>query len=118
MKRTAICLVLLLTLCLNACGGKSKEAKAADDLISSIGEVTLESESKIEAAEQAVSALNAEDKERLEGTETLAAARKSYDTLVQEAAVAQEAADVEAVINAIGEVTLEREEAIGAARKA
>lgn len=118
MKRTAIFLSLLLTLNLCACGGKSKEAKNADDLISAIGTVTLESESKIEAAETAVSALSAEDKEHLDGAETLAAARETYDTLVQEAATAQEAADVEAAINAIGEVTLEREAAIDAARTA
>lgn len=118
MKRTAIFLSLLLTLNLCACGGKSKEAKNADDLISAIGTVTLESESKIEAAETAVSALSAEDKEHLDGAETLAAARETYDTLVQEAATAQEAVDVEAAINAIGEVTLEREAAIDAARTA
>ncbi len=117
MKKTALFLILVLTLSLCACGGKSREAKAADELISAIGAVTLQSESKIEAAERAVSALSAEDRESLEGAGTLSAARKAYDELVEEDALAQEAAAVEAAINAIGEVTLESEEAIAAARK-
>lgn len=108
--------LLLLALTLTGCG-KSQAAKDADALIAGIGTVSLESGPKLEAAEQAVSALSAEDKEQLEGSETLKTARETYNGLVQEAANAEEAAAVEAAIAAIGEVTLESEKDIDAARK-
>lgn len=116
-KTRFLFLALLLTLALSACG-KGREVQDADDLISAIGQVTLQSESRISAAEQAVSALSAEDREQLEGTDVLTAARSAYDALVREAALKEEAANVEDAINAIGEVTLDSGKAIEAAHRA
>ena len=88
-----------------------KAAKAVDDMIDAIGEVTLESESAIDAARAAYDNL----------TEAQQAEVKSYDKLTAaeaRLAVLKPAKPVEKLIDAIGEVTLESEEAIAAARTA
>ena len=88
-----------------------KAAKAVDDLIDAIGEVTLESEEAIAAARAAYEAL----------TEAQKAEVKSYDKLTAaEARLAdlKAAKPVDDMIDAIGEVTLESEGAIDAARAA
>ena len=88
-----------------------KAAKAVDDMIDAIGEVTLESESAIDAARAAYEAL----------TEAQQAEVKSYDKLTAaeaRLAVLKPAKPVEKLIDAIGEVTLGSEEAIAAARTA
>ena len=88
-----------------------KAAKAVDDLIDAIGEVTLESEEAIAAARAAYEAL----------TEAQKAEVKSYDKLTAaEARLAdlKAAKAVDDMIDAIGEVTLESEGAIDAARAA
>ena len=88
-----------------------KAAKAVDDLIDAIGEVTLESEEAIDAARAAYEAL----------TEAQKAEVKSYDKLtVAEARLAdlKAAKAVDDMIDAIGEVTLESEGTIDAARAA
>ena len=88
-----------------------KAAKAVDDLIDAIGEVTLESEETITAARAAYEAL----------TEAQQAEVKSYDKLTAaEARLAdlKAAKAVDDMIDAIGEVTLESEGAIDAARAA
>ena len=88
-----------------------KAAKAVDDLIDAIGEVTLESEEAIAAARAAYEAL----------TEAQKAEVKSYDKLTAaEARLAdlKAAKPVDDMIDAIGEVTLESEDAIAAARAA
>ena len=64
--------------------GKSKEAQAVDDQIVAIGEVSLESDELIIAAENAYSALSGDDKDSVEGYEKLKAAREEYDKLVEE----------------------------------
>ena len=105
---------------LSGCG-KSEAAQATDNLIAAIGEVTLDSEAKIVAAEQAVATLSEEDKAQLENQVTLIAARSAYDELLrqqQEAELQSKAAEVSGVIAGIGEVTLESEAAIAAARSA
>ena len=81
MKR-AITLLLSLVLCFTLCSCKSKAATDADNLICSIGEVTLNSEDVIQKAETAVGALNEKDYEQLEHLDTLKSARASYDDLV------------------------------------
>lgn len=106
-------LVMVLSLTLLGCG-QSEAAKAVDEKIAAIGTVTLDSESAILAAEQAVSRLEEKDKNQLKLTDTLSAARETYDTLVLNA----KAAEVDAVISKIGTVTLDSEKAISAARKA
>ena len=88
-----------------------KAAKAVDDMIDAIGEVTLASESDIAAARTAYEAL----------TEAQQAEVKSYDKLTAaEARLAdlKAAKPVDDMIDAIGEVTLESEGAIAAARAA
>ena len=88
-----------------------KAAKAVDDMIDAIGEVTLESEEAIAAARAAYEAL----------TEAQKAEVKSYDKLTAaEARLAdlKAAKAVDDMIDAIGEVTLESENAIDAARAA
>ena len=105
-----LALGMLLTLC--ACAGKSEAAKAVDDQIAAIGEVTLDSEQQIIDAEAAVAALTAEDLEQLDNREQLEQARKDYDQLVLQA----QADEVAAAIAAIGTVTLDSGEAIEAAR--
>ena len=88
-----------------------KAAKAVDDMIDAIGEVTLASEEAITAARAAYEAL----------TEAQQAEVKSYDKLTAaEARLAdlKAAKAVDDMIDAIGEVTLESEGAIDAARAA
>ena len=88
-----------------------KAAKAVDEKIDAIGDVTLESESAIDAARAAYKAL----------TEAQQAEVKSYDKLTAaEARLAdlKAAKAVDDQIDAIGEVTLESEDAIDAARNA
>ena len=88
-----------------------KAAKAVDDMIDAIGEVTLESENAIDAARAAYEAL----------TEAQQAEVKSYDKLTAaeaRLAVLKPAKPVEKLIDAIGEVTLGSESAIAAARTA
>ena len=105
MKRVWILtLALVMAWSLSACG-KSEAAQGVDDQIAAIGEVTLDSESKIAEAEEALAGLAEEDQEQVEGAEDLAKARTAYDALV-----------VEEMINAIGEVTLEDGEAIQTAQ--
>ena len=88
-----------------------KAAKAVDDMIDAIGEVILESEETIAAARAAYEAL----------TEAQQAEVKSYDKLTAaEARLAdlKAAKPVDDMIDAIGQVTLESEDAIAAARAA
>ena len=116
MKRiTAFLLALCLCLGLCACG-KSEAAQKVDDQITAIGQVTLDSEAAILEAENAAAALTEEERAELENLELLSQLRKDYEQLVLEA----KAADVDALITAIGTVTLEQAslDAVAAARKA
>jgi len=111
MKRLlTVVLSLILLLCLTACG-KSKEAQAVDDMITAIGEVSLDSKTAIETAESALKALEAKAAEQVESTAVLEAARAAYDILAG-------AAKVEDAIKAIGTVTLDSEKVIADARTA
>ena len=74
-------LAVSLMLSLAACG-KSEAAKAVDDQIAAIGEVTLESEAAISEAEAAVDALSEEDRKQLDNTDQLEQARADYEALV------------------------------------
>lgn len=98
-------MILLLCLFLIACG-KSAAAKDVDELIMSIGEVTLDSEEAILAAEAALSNLEEEDREQVESEEILTEARSKYSVLF-----------AEKCINDIGEVTEESESTVIYARE-
>ncbi len=104
-------LAAAMMLSLAACG-KSEAAKAVDDQIAAIGEVTLESEDAISEAEAAVDALADEDREQLDNVDKLEQARADYEALV----LAGKVSEVEDAIAAIGAVTLESADAITAAR--
>lgn len=114
MKRVILSvLILALALSMAACG-QSEAAKAADEMIAAIGEVTLDSEQAIEKAEKAVSELEEKDRKQVKQVDSLTAARQTYEALVLESAVEE----VESAISAIGTVTLESKDIIAAARKA
>ena len=111
-------LLLLLTfaLCFSLCScGKSDAAKVCEDLIGKIGEVTLDSERVIEIAEEAYEALSEEEKEQIKkSAKTLTESRETYNQLVIETKLS----GIVELIDAIGEVTLESENAIVAAEDA
>ena len=112
-KAVSLAAALLLALSLAACG-KSEEAQAVDDQIAAIGTVSLDSEDAIAAAEDALSGLSEEDRKQVENQAVLEEARTTYEDLVKQS----QADEVDAVIAAIGEVTLDSGDAIAAARQA
>lgn len=97
--------------------GEAKAAAAAtDSLIDAIGTVEYTEASKdlIDAARASYDDLNAKAKEYVTKLDTLTAAEAAYKAFVD----ADEAAAAEALIDAIGTVTLESKAAIEAARAA
>ena len=112
-KLSVLFLATILVLFLASCG-TTEAATAADEAISAIGEVTLDSLPAIEAAEGAVEALTEEERGQIDNLDVLNTARETYDRLVTEA----EAAAVDEVIAAIGPVTEDSAAAISAARAA
>lgn len=79
MKKT-ISLLLALVMCLSLCAcGKNDAVKNVETLIDAIGEVTLDSDAAIAAAEEAYNALTAEDKTAVENYALLQSARESLD---------------------------------------
>ena len=104
----ALIVGIILLVVLNS---KSAEAKRVDTLISSIGTVTLDSESKITEAEKEVEGLSIEDYKQLNNIEQLEKARKTYDNLVSK----EKADKIIALINEIGNVTIDSENKINAA---
>ena len=93
-------------------------------LIETIGDVTLDSEPAIIAAEEAYGLLSDDEKAMItESAKTLSDARTAYETAktAYEAALAEEraahAAEVTTAIDAIGSVTLDSKDAIAEARK-
>ena len=97
-------------------------AAEVDELIAAIGEVTLDSEADIAVARAAYDELDDAAKAYVTGLETLEIAEATLDALKDaaeaEAALKAAAAEVDALIAAIGDVTLDSEDAITAARTA
>lgn len=86
MKRKWLVWILLAAMVLSLAGcGKSKEVKAAEELIAAIGEVSVESEEAVKAAEAAYQALSEENKKAVENYEVLTAARTALDEALLEA---------------------------------
>lgn len=112
-KYLVVIMAVLMALCLCACG-KSEAVKAAEEKIAAIGDVTLDSEKRISAAEKAVEKLSDDELKQLDKAEELKKARETYEELVLE----NKAAAVDSVIDQIGEVTLESAEKINAAQQA
>lgn len=113
MKRV-IAALLSLSLCFALCSCKSQEATNVDNLICSIGEVTLDSGEAIRTAESAVEALSEKDYEHLEHLEELRSARVRYDDLVDRDKAEQL---IDAINNVKDNVTLDSKYAISAVKK-
>ena len=72
MKKTVIIRVLLVCICIMLWGcGKSEAVKNVESLIEGIGEVTVDSGTSIEEAENAYNALTDEEKKQVENAELL-----------------------------------------------
>lgn len=93
-------------------------AQAVIDKIAEIGEVTLDSEAAIQAARDAYELLTPAQKNLVTNYVTLTNAESALAALQKDAADQAAADAVEALIDAIGEVTVEKEEQITAAREA
>ena len=93
--------------------------READRLIEAIGAVTLDSGKTIEAARAAYDALTNSQKVLVKNLETLTKAEATYGLLVKEQNDKKAAAEVDRLIEAVGdEITLDSREAIEAARAA
>lgn len=95
-----------------------KSIDQVETLIDAIGTVTSDSKDAIKAARDAYDALNAVLKKQVENYDKLTEAEKEYAKLLASDADEKAAAVVEGKIAAIGEVTLDSETAIEAARSA
>ena len=104
-KKLAVSICLVCLFLLSSCG--IAQAKRVDAMIFSIGTVTLESEDKIIAAEEAVDSLAPDAYKQLENLDELEEARNTLEAL-----------KVDEQILAIGEVTVESREQIVAAEEA
>ena len=96
-KRISSALALLLAVSLLAGCGKSKEVRAVEKSIASIGEVTEETEAAIGDARAQYEALPEEERESVSNYETLQEAEKRLEELRRLAeinAVEQEIADI------------------------
>lgn len=71
--------ILLLVVCISLCAcGKSEEVKAVEEMIASIGEVSVEKVDVIQKVSQAYDALQDEEKEKVDNVDIL---RQSMDAL-------------------------------------
>ena len=99
MKVAATVLCISMLLCT---GCKSSEVKSTEELINSIGEVTLESKDAIEAAQSSYDTLG-NDQAKVENLQVLQDAEEKYNDILQ-----SEAAPIEEAIAAIPQpVTIE-----------
>lgn len=105
MKKT-IAIFLAVVMCISLAGCKSK-AQKVDDMILSIGEITLDSEETLAEVRDAYSQLDDEDKAAVENYTLLEDLEREFLVL-----------SVENQISQIGKVTLDSEEAIESARSA
>ena len=109
MKRIFFVITLIVSCLFISSCGKSDAAKSADAMIESIGEVTLESESKIDNVQKTVDALSTEDRQQLENLDVL---KKSHEKLSQ-----LKAEQVISKIDAIGNVTIDSKDVITSVRR-
>lgn len=86
MKKLTILVLAVCMLCLLTACGVSREAREVTRLIEEIGDVTLDSESAIRAAEEAYAALTDEQKAEVEIADYLPIYRNNFEILKQEAA--------------------------------
>ena len=111
---------LALALCLCACG--SSATRQIDQMISELGEITLEHGDKIAQIEEQIELLEDGQLEKLKEYSQFKRAKYTYEKLVLEEerriALEKQIDEVEALIDAIGTVTNESDDAIAAARQA
>jgi len=81
-KGLLVVLALIMVLGLVGCG-KSKEATTVDELISAIGNVTLESGDSIQSARESYNALNEEQQSEIENINLLTDAEKAFVELAK-----------------------------------
>jgi len=87
MRKRMTAMILILAMCLSLCAcGKSDAVVNTEELISSIGEVTWQSEAAISAAQQAYDALSEDEKKQVENYTVLEEAQKKY---AQDKAIAE-----------------------------
>lgn len=98
--------------------GDKAAAQAVIDKINAIGTVTLESEAAIAQAREAYDKLTPAQKTLVTNYAVLTNAEATYAALVKQQADEAAAKAVEELIDAIGEVTVEKEDQITAARDA
>ena len=84
MKRVSVFILSICTMLLLSSCGKSEAAQAVDDMISAIGNVTMESDASIKKAEQAYNNLTDKEKKSVERYETLINARNQYNQAVED----------------------------------
>ncbi len=114
MKRMlAMVLALAMLCCLTACG-KSENVKNYEAMLEAVGEVTVESDEAIKAAEDAYELLTDEEKEKVDNGKDVVALREQY----KEACATARVNAVEKLIEEIGEVTAESKDKLEAAEKA
>ena len=114
MKRTVALIFLSIISCLVLCSCKSKAATDADNLICSIGDVTLNSEEAIRKAETAIETLNENDYRHLEHLDELKSARAIYDDLLDQSKAQQITTAIDQVKD---NITLGSKDAIASIRK-
>lgn len=106
MKKVC-CLILsaVMLLSLSACG-KSKEAAKVDDLILSIGEVSLESNEAIVAAEDAYNTLTDKDKADVEHYSDLKEAKSEFENILY-TSIADDLSEMNAQCNELSSAVLQ-----------
>ena len=115
MKRIiTLLLAAVMVFSFSACG-KSKDIQAAEDAISAIGEVTLESEGLIIQAEKLFGILTDAEKAEVSNRLTLVEAREQFNQMKKDA---EAISNVEELIDSIGTIKYESENAILAAYSA
>lgn len=111
-KIYAIIIAFMIIMSLSACG-KSEAAQKVDNLILSIGEVSLSSKQQIIEAEKEYALLEEKDQGQVESISILEESRQKYDQLKN----MEDAQNVENLITAIGAVSLDSSSKIETARK-
>ena len=92
-KILSVIAILTLTLLVFCSCGRSESVKLCEDKIKEIGEVSLDSEELIIAAEQAFTLLGAEDKDKVRNKDELEEARAEYDKMKEISDMADEISD-------------------------
>jgi hypothetical protein len=82
-KTIALALCVLMLFSLTAC--KSGVVKNVESMIAALGEITVDSQAAVEAAEAAYAALSDSDKTQVENAQTLTEARTALDKALKEA---------------------------------